>query len=241
MSACLLAVDTATEICGVALVVDGLVKAELILNHGVTHTQCVMEAIDTVLSISSTNIRAVDAYAVTRGPGSFTGLRIGISTVKGLALAAGKPIVGVSTLEVLGHQASGDDILVCPLIDARRNELYWTLYRRDDVGLSPVLDEQVGSVDTIAGKIDGPCYFIGNGVAQYQSRLKKKVAQPTHWANEALCGIRPSVVGRLAWRRFLEGNVEDLSKFTPIYLRKSDAELSRKAGPKTDERSEIRS
>lgn len=240
MSACLLAVDTATEICGVALVVDGLVKAELILNHGVTHTQCVMDAIDTVLSISGTNVDAVDAYAVTRGPGSFTGLRIGISTVKGLALAAGKPIVGVSTLEVLGHQASRDDILVCPMIDARRNELYWRLYRRDHAGLSSLLNEQVGSVDAIADNIDGPCYFIGNGVAQYRSRLKEKLAQPAHWANEALCGIRPSVVGRLAWGRLLEGKIEDLSKFTPIYLRKSDAELSRKAGPKTEKRSVIR-
>lgn len=228
MSTCLLAVDTATEICGVALAVDGRVKAELILNNGVTHTQSIMAAIETVLDMTGMEIGSIDAYAVTRGPGGFTGLRIGISTVKGLSLATGKPMVGVSSLEVLAHQASADAGLICPMMDARRNELYWTLYQREGTDTRSVLAEQVGPAADMAEKIDRPCYFIGNGVAQYRSTIEERLTKPARWAKHELNGIRPSVLAQLALQRFSEGKIDDVRNFTPVYLRKSDAELSRK-------------
>lgn len=228
MSTCLLAVDTATEICGVALAVDGRVRAELILNNGVTHTQSIMAAIEAVLTMTGMDIGSIDAYAVTRGPGGFTGLRIGISTVKGLSLATGKPVVGISSLEVLAHQAPSDAGLICTMMDARRNELYWTLYHRQGADVRSVLAEQVGPAEDLVEKIDRPCYFIGNAVTQYQSDLEKKLTKPAQWANHELNGIRPSVLVQLAQQRFLEGAVDDVRNFTPVYLRKSDAELARK-------------
>jgi tRNA threonylcarbamoyladenosine biosynthesis protein TsaB len=227
MSTCLLAVDTATEICGAALAVDGQVKAELILNSGVTHTQSVMAAIENVLTMSGTDIGSVDAYAVTRGPGGFTGLRIGISTVKGLSFATGKPILGVSSLEVLAHQAPTDVELICTLLDARRNELYWALYHRQGAKIKSVVAEQVGPVADLAEKIDRPCYFIGNAVAQYQSEIENRLTTPAQWANHELNGIRPSVLAQLAQNRFRKGLIDDVRNFIPVYLRKSDAELAR--------------
>lgn len=227
MSTCLLAVDTATEICGVALAVDEQVKAELILNNGVTHTQSVMAAIETVLTMSGTEIDAIDAYAVTRGPGGFTGLRIGISTVKGLSLATGKPMVGVSSLEVLAHQSPANAELICTVMDARRNELYWTLYHRQGAEIKPVGVEQVGLAEDLAEKIDRPCYFIGNAVAQYQSKIESRLTTPAQWANSELNGIRPYVLAQLAQHRLRKGEIDDVHSFTPVYLRKSDAELAR--------------
>jgi tRNA threonylcarbamoyladenosine biosynthesis protein TsaB len=229
MSTCLLAVDTATEICGVALAVDGWVKAELILSNGVTHTQSIMAAIETVLTMTGMEIGSIDGYAVTRGPGGFTGLRIGISTVKGLALATAKPMVGISSLEVLAHQAPADAGLVCTMMDARRNELYWALYQRQGGDVKSILAEKVGPAAQLAAKIDHPCYFIGNAVAQYQSEIEHQLTKPAQWANRELNGIRPSVLAQLARQRFLKGAFDDIRNFTPVYLRKSDAELSRKA------------
>lgn len=227
MPSCMLAVDTATEICGVALVADGRVLSELILNRGETHTKSIMAAIDAILCINNMNATAVDAYAVTRGPGSFTGLRIGISTVKGLAMATGKPVVGVSSLEVLAHQASGQSPLVCPVMDARRNEVYWSLYERKGLQVSSITAEQVGPASELADRIDADCFFIGNAVPLYRSKINSQLKHPAQWANDETNGIRPAVMARLAWDRLQNGKIEPPQTLTPVYLRKSDAELQR--------------
>lgn len=228
MPTCLLAVDTATEICGVATSIDGRVQAELMLSRGATHTRSVLSAIDTVLENSGLTVGDLDAYAVSRGPGSFTGLRIGISTVKGLAFATGKPMVGISTLEVLAHQAAGNAYLVCPMMDARRKEVYWTLYRRTTEGMTAIMEERVGPATEIAEFTKEACQFIGNGVPPYRDALQKKLTCSAQWTPDELNHLRPTVLARLAWRRLQEGKTTDTRSFKPVYLRKSDAELQRK-------------
>ncbi|MEJ2659647.1 MAG: tRNA (adenosine(37)-N6)-threonylcarbamoyltransferase complex dimerization subunit type 1 TsaB [Desulfobacteraceae bacterium] len=224
MSSKLLAVDTATQSCGVAIIADGRMQTELILSHGGTHTKQVLAAIDAVLNLEGSSVAQIDAFAVTRGPGSFTGLRIGISTVKGLALASGKPIIGISSLDVLAHQAGGGARWVCPMIDARRNEIYWRVFRREGDGPVALTEEQVGPIDKLARQIQNPCVFIGNAVPQYAAQLHGVVEQAVQWAPEADHAIRPAVLARLAWRRFQQGDVDDTGGFAPVYLRKSDAE-----------------
>lgn len=225
MSRRLLAVDTATQSCGVAILADGLLHTELILSHGGTHTKQVLAAVDAVLNLEGSTLAQIDAFAVTRGPGSFTGLRIGISTVKGLALATGKPIIGISSLDVLAHQAVGDAACVCPMIDARRNEIYWCVYRRAGDKLVASSEEQVGPVDKLARQIEGPCVFIGNAVPQYAVQLAELVNQAIQWNSEANHAIRPAVLARLAWQRFQKDDADDTGCFSPVYLRKSDAEM----------------
>lgn len=228
MSTRMLAVDTATEIGGVALIVDGQVRSELILNQRVTHSRSIMAAIDAVLNLNHMDIQQIDAYAATRGPGSFTGLRIGISTVKGLAMAAAKPLVGISSLAVLAHQAPPMSDLVCPIMDARRNEVYWSLYQRDGKGhLNAVMDEQVGPVSTVVEAIDRNCCFIGNGLSPYRDVIERAFTEPMQWADHMSNGIRPSVLAKLAWQRMADGGNDDIRTFSPVYLRKSDAEMSR--------------
>jgi tRNA threonylcarbamoyladenosine biosynthesis protein TsaB len=221
----LLAVDTATQSCGVAIIADGCMQTELILNHGGTHTKQILAAIDAALSLGESSLAQIDAFAVTRGPGSFTGLRIGVSTIKGLTLATGKPIIGISSLDVLAHQAGGDAAWVCAMIDARRNEIYWRIYRREGDGLAVLSEEQVGPIDKLARQIDNSCVFIGNAVPLYAAQLPRLVKQAIQWAPDADCTIRPAVLACLAWRRFQEGDVDDTGCFAPVYLRKSDAEL----------------
>ena len=226
MSGKLLAVDTATQSCGIAIIADGHMHAELILSHGGTHTKQVLDAIDAVLKLEGdSSLTQFDAFAVTRGPGSFTGLRIGISTVKGLALATGKPIIGISSLAVLAHQAGGDAERVCSMIDARRNEIYWRIYRRGSAGIVALTEEQVGPVDKLVHQIETPCVLIGNAVPQYAAQLPGGIKQAIQCAPENDHTIRPAVLARLAWRRFQQGDVDDARGFAPVYLRKSDAEM----------------
>ncbi len=224
----MLAVDTATEICGVALAVDGVVQVELSLNHGQTHNKFVMEAIRSVLALGQVELSGIDAFAVTQGPGGFTGLRIGISTVKGLVAATGKPLVGVSSLAVLARQAGGDTELVCPMMDARRNEVYWAIYRRQGQELIVQQAEQVGPADGVARHINAPCFFIGNGVQIYAEKLEAHINHPAQWASKQWSAIRPSVVAELGWHRLQQGQTDAVGTFAPVYLRKSDAEMNRK-------------
>jgi tRNA threonylcarbamoyladenosine biosynthesis protein TsaB len=223
----MLSVDTSTERCGVAIIVAGRVQAALSLNHGETHSRFLLDAIDSLLALSRMALDDIDAYAVTRGPGSFTGLRIGISTVKGLAFATGKPIVGVSSLEVLAGQAGEDADLVCTLMDARRNEVYWCIYRRQGGILRPVTDEQVGAVDDMIDRIDGPCIVIGQAAALYAEKIAKSAKHAVRWAPVICNDIHPSMVAELAWKRFQQGQWDDVETFVPVYLRKSDAEINR--------------
>lgn len=219
----ILAVDTATEVCGVAVAADGHVLAALAVSRGRTHTRVLMEGIRAVLDIVRLDMGMVDAFAVTQGPGSFTGLRIGISTVKGLALATQKPLVGVSTLSVLAHQAPEGTPWVCPMIDARRQQVYWSLYRRRGNDLVRVLPEQVGAPPDVAAHVDGPCLFIGNGAHLHGPMLRERLADWALWAGAETNTILPAAVVRLAWRRLQQGAQEDVHRFAPVYLRKPDA------------------
>ncbi len=230
----LLAVDTATERCGVALAADGHTQAEVVLDHGGTHTRHIMTAIASVLDRAHVELAAIDAFVVTRGPGSFTGLRIGISTVKGLAVATGKPMVGISTLDVLAHQAHTESQLICPVIDARRQELYWSLYANGPKGVQPRTPETVGPADQIPAVIDTSCFFIGNGVPLYQKQLQAQIHSPIQWASPEQGRLQPAVVAHLGWQKFKTGRTDDAATFGPVYLRKSDAEINlEKASPKS--------
>jgi tRNA threonylcarbamoyladenosine biosynthesis protein TsaB len=223
----ILSVDTATQVCAVALSVDRNVPVELILRHGQTHARNVMGAIDTVLKLARTDILEVDAFAVTQGPGSFTGLRIGISTVKGLALAAGKPVIGIGTLDVLAHQAPAGTELICTMLDARRNEVYWALYRRHaDRHLTLQTPQCSRAVDVI-DHIDATCCFIGNGSCLYASDIQKRLRFPAQWAPDEQHSLRPAVIARLAARMLENNSFTEAAELMPLYLRRSDAEINR--------------
>lgn len=222
----ILAVDTATEICGVGLSTNGRLQVELSFSHGETHARHLMEGIRSVLDLAGISLAEIDAFAVTRGPGSFTGLRIGISTVKGMAIAVDKPVIGVSSLEVLARQVGKCEEQICPMLDARRREVYWSVYHWQDGTLITVLPEQVGPPAHVGDHITGRCRFIGSGARLYQEEVAKRLTHSADWITGENARIRIGCVARLARRNLLAGIRDDIGTFSPVYLRKSDAELN---------------
>jgi len=221
----ILAVDTATTSCSVAIIEKAGLLAEFTLIREETHSKHLMDMINTTLRISGRNISDIDGFAVTKGPGSFTGLRIGISTVKGLAAASGRPIVGVSSLEALAFQVSFSPILICPLLDARRGEVYYSRYRFINGQLKRQIKERVIHPDHAVDDLDEPCLFVGNGALLHKAILMEKLGKLASFAPVIQNTIRASTVAYLSMVKFESDDTNDIGEFQPSYIRKSDAEL----------------
>lgn len=221
----IMAVDTATTSCSVAIVDKKSIRAELTLVKGQTHSKHLMDMIDTVLDLSGIKISDIDGFATSSGPGSFTGLRIGISTVKGLAAASGKPMVGISTLEVLAMQVSFSPYLICPLLDASRGEVYFSRYRFVSGHLKREIPERVFPADKAVSDLDESCIFVGNGALLYKKMLLDKLGKRALFTEIPQNVIKASTLAYLGMKRFEGNDTDDIGIFIPNYIRKSDAEV----------------
>jgi tRNA threonylcarbamoyladenosine biosynthesis protein TsaB len=227
----LLAVDTSTWTGGVAVLKQGTVVAEVQVTTRKTHATRLMSTIDSALTLADMDLKALDAFAVTIGPGSFTGLRIGVSAVKGLAFATGKPVTGVSTLEVLVSQFPGFSDVICPMLDARKGQIFTALYQWDAHGKRQRLtDECAVEPEAWLERISRPCLFVGDGSVIYREVIEKTIGPLARFAPPYLQGLRPSVVAHLGSEQIERGNTVDVALLAPHYIRKSDAEIKREAG-----------
>jgi len=222
----ILAVDTATISCSVAIVDEDSLLAEVTIVREQTHSKHLMEMIQTVIGLSGLDAAEVDGFAVTIGPGSFTGLRIGIGSVKGLAVASGKPVVGISSLDALAMQVSPSPYLICPLLDARKGEVYFSRYRFQDGCLQQEIKENVSPPDKAVCDIIEPCVFVGSGARVYQDAVLDTIGKLAHFAPFCRDTIRASTVAHLSMDRFRNAEVDDVDTLSPRYIRKSDAELN---------------
>jgi len=220
----ILAVDTASRTCSVAVVEDDVVMAEFTVNHRDTHSRFLMEMIDRVLTISRFALMDMDGFAVTTGPGSFTGLRIGLSAVKGMAMGAGRPVAGVGSLEALAFPFAHSDKLLCPLMDARRHEVYTARYRFEGSRLIAQTWPQVTTPEKAVSDIHESCILVGDGAVVYRDRMMDMMGDRAVFAGFSHHQIRASAVAALAMPRFKAGDTEDVSALTPSYIRTSDAE-----------------
>jgi tRNA threonylcarbamoyladenosine biosynthesis protein TsaB len=227
----ILAVDTATKSCSVAVIDEKSVISEFSANHNDTHSKFLMGMIRDVLNICHMSVRDLDGIAVTIGPGSFTGLRIGLSAVKGLALASMKPIVGVSSLEALAYQLFGSDKLVCPMMDARRSEVYAARYRFNNLKFEIDKPPMALSPEKAIENISEPCILIGDGALLYQDLIRDVLGSMAVFTNFTQHLIRASTVGYIAMQRFKTYDTDEVSLIKPFYLRKSDAEKNTKVNP----------
>jgi tRNA threonylcarbamoyladenosine biosynthesis protein TsaB len=221
----ILAVDTATTSCSVAILDQTTLAVEFTLNRKETHSKHLMEMIRSILNISGFDLSSIDGFAVTKGPGSFTGLRIGISTVKGLAAAAGKSIVGVSSLEALAAQVPASTNLICPLIDARKGEVYFSRYKVVDGKLQKETKEMVSSPGKVFDGLNESCLFVGNGALLYKRIIMEKLGRIASFAPVTYNIIRASTVAHLSMAKFESNHIDNIDNFSPHYIRKSDAEL----------------
>lgn len=222
----ILALDTATQSCSAAVTDEGSLSAELTLVKRQTHSKHLMELIHSVLVIAGFGVADLDGLAVTIGPGSFTGLRIGISTIKGLAHALDKPAVGISSLEALAWQCTKTPYLICPLLDARKGEVYGATYHFDQDRLIQKSGERAMSPEAVSGDIDEPCVFIGSGAQLYRQSIAAALGSLAHFVPEDQNIIRASSVAFLSMARFEANDADESASLVPHYIRKSDAELS---------------
>jgi tRNA threonylcarbamoyladenosine biosynthesis protein TsaB len=222
----ILAVDTATASCSVGVLDAERLMAEVTIEKKQTHSKHLMELIDTTVQMAGVRLNEMDAFAVTIGPGSFTGVRIGVSTVKGFAMALSKPVVGVSSLEALACQAGSGTGSICPLLDARKGEVYAALYQFEEDGLREIIGEQVSSIEDLLVKIDAPCVFVGNGALIHEELIQKEYGITALQTGTTLNKIRAETIGSIAMHKIQTKGHENLSALVPHYIRQSDAEIN---------------
>ena len=217
-----LAVDTSTMAGGVALLDGDRVIGESLLDVRTTHSERLMIAVDRVLADAGWTIAGVDGFAVAIGPGSFTGLRIGLAAVKGLALAIDRPIAAVPTLEAMAAALPCASRPVCPVLDARKGEVYASLFRWDGLVLRREWDDLALSPDALAARLHEPVLGVGDGVALVRSPWITP-ARPVRRGPPA------AVVASLGADRLRVGDTVPAAALVPFYLRPSEAELKRRA------------
>ena len=219
----LLAADTATTSCGVAVADGTTILARTAIVSRVTHSRHLLQMIDDTLKNAGLTVKALDGFAVTRGPGSFTGLRIGISTIKGLAAACNKPVAAISTLEALAWPFHQTAWMVCPLIDARKGEVYTCRYRFGNGAITALTPEAVLSPEQAVTGIAEACLFAGTGVAVCGPAIDATMGQNARFAPPFQNALSPGIVAWLGMRRLEQGHAEDVDTLAPVYLRKPDA------------------
>lgn len=219
-----LAVDTASRSCSVAVRVGDLLAAEMAVVSERTHSVHLMRMIRETLSMANLSLAALNGLAVSIGPGSFTGLRIGISTVQGLALAGGKPCVGVSSLEVLAAACLPGPRGILALMDARKGEVYAGHYRESAGCLERLAPERVLPIEALLHAVDSPHLFVGDGAQRYQVRIREILGDLASFAPPEQHFPRAGVLARLAQPR-LEGQRDSApGLLDPRYLRQPEAE-----------------
>ena len=216
-----LAVETSTLSGGAALLDGERVVGEYTLDVRVTHSERLMAAIDQLLSDAGWTARDLEGLAVSVGPGSFTGLRVGLSTVKGLALALAIPVAAVPTLDAMAAMLPYAALPVCPVLDARKREVYASLYRWDGLGMRRQWDYLAIAPDDLARRLDEPVIVVGDGAESISSPFARRVEPPRR-------GPAPAVVGALGHSRLAIGDTVAVAELVPIYLRPSEAELKRR-------------
>lgn len=226
-----LAIDSSSMTGSVALLDDEVLIGEYLLSLKRTHSERLLPALDGMLGQAGMSVRDVDLLAVTLGPGSYTGLRIGLGTAKGLAFALDKPIVGVSTLEALAEGAGPWPGVVAAIVDARHGNVFAAAYAAPAAGglLRPVREERYGPLSRFASEMAAaarPTLLVGDAVQRYAEDLGS-LFPGASMASPLFAQVRAAHVGQIARRRFLLGQLDDPATLLPRYLRASEAEVRR--------------
>ena len=221
-----LGIDSSTPGCSVALLNNDTIVAERIADPLPSYSKYLLQMVDQVLTEGKSRLDDVDGFAVTIGPGSFTGLRIGVSLLKGFVLATEKPFVGINSLEALARTLDSPKYPICTALDARKSEVYAAVFESQKDGLRPLLKESALSPEALCGKIKAPTLFIGNGVERYREIFKESLG--VHFVEPETRPRFSTAAGAaiLASPQFDHQKHFDLNQLKINYIRKSEAELS---------------
>lgn len=218
--------DTATWKASVGILVDGQVVAEASRAADGSHAVSLLPLIAEVLSAANCQTSDLDAIAVSGGPGSFTGLRIGFSVAKGLAWATGTGVIAVPTLEALARTVADHEGTVCALLDARKGELYCACFTSAGGTWKQLMPDSLVTPQELLDRLPTPCVIVGDAVVAYEAFLREKLGARVTVLPFETHGPRGGVVASLAWQRLQAGEQPvDLSAMEPVYIRRSEAEL----------------
>ncbi len=226
----LLALDSSGLVASVAVVEDDNMLAEYTVNYKKTHSQTLLPMLDEIVRMTEQDLGTVDAIAVAAGPGSFTGLRIGSATAKGLGLALDKPLIAVPTVDALAFNLYGSSARICPIMDARRSQVYTGVYTfaGDEFRvLSPQRPQAVSDLVEELNAGEGEVIFLGDGVPVYRKTIEEQMEVPFRFAPAHCNKQRAACVAVLGMRYFREGKYETAAEHAPDYLRPSQAERER--------------
>ena len=226
----ILGIDSSGLVASAAIADEKNIIAEFTVNNKQTHSQTLLPMIEKVVDMSGIELEQIDAIAIAAGPGSFTGLRIGSATAKGIGLALKKPVVSVPTLEGLAYRVSVFDGIICPIMDARRNQVYTGIYKMDKGNLVCLSEQKAVDIHEIMEeleKYDEKVIFLGDGVEGQRETIEKEFKKeycfaPIHLSKQSAAAV--AVLGDIY---FNQGKAEDAAEHKPIYLRKSQAERER--------------
>ncbi len=228
----ILGLDSSGLVASVAVAEEGNLLAEYTVNYKKTHSQTLLPMLDDIVKMIELDLHTVDAIAIAMGPGSFTGLRIGSATAKGLGFALGKPLVEIPTVDGLAYNLWGSRDLVCPLMDARRNQTYTGLYEFVDGKMQVIREQCAVGIDEIITNINQlgrSVVFLGDGVPIFADYIQQNCKVPFCFAPAHMNKQRGAAVAALAFLYVKEGKVQTAAGHRPDYLRLSQAERERLA------------
>lgn len=223
----ILALDSSGMVASVAILEDNLLIAEYTTNYKKTHSQTLVPMLDQMSQMIELDMKTVAAIAVAAGPGSFTGLRIGSATAKGLGLALKIPVISVPTVEALAYNLYGTKAVICPIMDARRDQVYTGIYEWNSDNLVVLKDQCAVPMEEIIdelNKIGKEVIFIGDGIPVFTETICSQMKVRYSFAPAHLCRQRAGAVGALAMKYYQEGRYESAAEHQPEYLRLSQAE-----------------
>ncbi|MBI5190304.1 MAG: tRNA (adenosine(37)-N6)-threonylcarbamoyltransferase complex dimerization subunit type 1 TsaB [Nitrospirae bacterium] len=219
-----LGIDTSTMLGAVGIVDGGELVAELRTNVEVTHSERLMLHIDGLLKSAGLVLADIDGFAVTVGPGSFTGLRIGMAAAKAMAYASGKPVAGVPTLDALADNMPYCRFQICPMLDARKKMVYAALYRQTNNGPSMIMQPSVLAPEELAAIIDRPTVFLGDGARVYRGVFEERLCCQAVFAPRRYGYPSGANVAFRGLKKIESGEAGDPMSLTPFYIRRSEAE-----------------
>ncbi len=224
----ILAIDTSSLVATAAVINEEKLLGEYSINHPKTHSQKLMPLVDGLLKSLDITMKDIDIIAISRGPGSFTGIRIGIATVKGLAQPDDIPIIGISSLEGMANNITYSEDLICPIMDARRNQVYTGVYKWNNYKLNTLVEESpltIVELMNILEKRDEKVIFLGDGLDRYEKDIIDYLGERAIIASQYVRAQRASSIAQLALDKIREGVPTDTYlTIAPTYLRKSEAE-----------------
>lgn len=226
----ILGLDSSGLVASVAIAEDENLLGEYTVNYKKTHSQTLLPMLDEVARMIELDLATIDAIAIAGGPGSFTGLRIGSATAKGLGLALDKPIINIPTVDALAYNLVGHQDMVCPLMDARRNQTYTGLYRFERNEMEIIQEQCAVGIDEIVARInelENPVVFLGDGVPVFLPYISEHVKVPYTTAPAHVNKQRAGAVAALGMQYYAAGRYETAEAHKPEYLRLSQAERER--------------